>query len=172
MIFPAPLLLPWQHLCLYRPTAYRPALHSSVPMSRGALAVRRPAPGQPLETCCPCDCCHRLTSQALQLFLVEFSTFDWDRYGLTLAGPVPLASFPNAAGEKQAWQQAWPHICAHGAALASTALRTPQQARQQAWQHTRRAQGCSALLPAEAGPGAPVWMGARPACMTCVDMWA
>jgi hypothetical protein len=36
--------------------------------------------------------------QVLYCFLEEFSSFDWDRYCLSLQGPVPLQTLPSMAG--------------------------------------------------------------------------
>lgn len=32
-------------------------------------------------------------------FLVEFATWNWDNYCLSLQGPIPLTSFPTPKGE-------------------------------------------------------------------------
>jgi len=34
----------------------------------------------------------------LHKFLEVFSVFDWDRFGLSLRGPIALDSFPNPVG--------------------------------------------------------------------------
>ena len=43
-----------------------------------------------------CTTCFFL--QALYRFLEYFSKFDWDRYGISLNGPVDLSSLPNLTG--------------------------------------------------------------------------
>jgi hypothetical protein len=41
-----------------------------------------------------------MDSQVLYMFLEFFSNFDWDRYCVSLWGPVPLASVPVVAGRQ------------------------------------------------------------------------
>ena len=38
----------------------------------------------------------------LRAFLHTFARFDWDRYALSLLGPVRLDSFPNPRGARRA----------------------------------------------------------------------
>ena len=38
--------------------------------------------------------------QVLHKFLEVFSGFDWDRYCLSLRGPIALDSFPNPVGAR------------------------------------------------------------------------
>ncbi len=40
-----------------------------------------------------------LFKQVLYKFLEYFSKFDWDKYCISLNGPVPLSSLPNLTGE-------------------------------------------------------------------------
>ena len=55
------------------------------------------------DTCCP---------QVLHKFLEVFSCFDWDRYCLSLRGPIALDSFPNPVGVRPSARE-WPaHVCA------------------------------------------------------------
>ena len=37
--------------------------------------------------------------QVLRSFLRVFAAFDWDKYCLSMMGPVPLASFPHPKRE-------------------------------------------------------------------------
>ena len=54
------------------------------------------------DICCP---------QVLHKFLEVFSCFDWDRYCLSLRGPIALDSFPNPVGARPSARE-WPvHVC-------------------------------------------------------------
>jgi hypothetical protein len=47
----------------------------------------------------------RTPLEVLHRFLEAFAAFDWDRYCLSLRGPVPLSSFPDPQGRRL---RAWP----------------------------------------------------------------
>eukprot|EP00198_Chlamydomonas_reinhardtii_P004682 XP_001694018.1 predicted protein [Chlamydomonas reinhardtii] len=74
---------------------------------------------------------HRELSNPLQVlykFLVECSGFDWERYCLTLQGPIPLASFPNPVVETPEPLQREPLLTEHFMTRAYNKYTAPQVA--------------------------------------------